>query len=58
MKTLVKPKKYQIWRRKSDGIEIVLTRNQSDQWLCIRRGNRKILHHITTFDLNKYWELI
>lgn len=62
---MIKPavRKGQIWRRKKDGVQIIINSGHGDEWFTHRQGqsetqNKKITHHITRFDLQKFWELI
>ncbi len=47
----------QMWKRKKNPIEIIVTSGHGDDWLVERIGNTKIQHHMTKFNLYKYWDL-
>lgn len=48
----------QIWKRKSDGVEIIIGKRKGDEWQSFRVGNPNINHHIKKFDLYKFWLLV
>jgi len=56
---LIKPKKGQVWKRKRDGLLLLMVGGHNgDTYRCVNLLNRKIQHHITKKTLNIYWQLI
>lgn len=56
---LPKPKKGQVWRRKRDGLELLIVGSHGDYtFRSVNLLNRKVQHHIMRKTLWIYYELV